>query len=70
MPVRPHPVSKLNTVAQIALAAVTLGSLGLKFDVGWALPVLLALVTILTLLSIGFYVAEWIRHFGTNGDER
>ena len=70
MPVRPHPVSKLNTVAQITLAAVTLGSLGLKFDAGWALPVLMALVTILTLLSIGFYVAEWIRHFGTNGAER
>jgi len=24
----------------------------------------------LTLLSIGFYVAEWIRHFGTNGAGR
>jgi cardiolipin synthase len=70
MPVRPHPVSKLNTVAQITLAAVTLGSLGLNFDTGWVLPVLMALVTILTLLSIGFYVAEWIRHFGTNGAER
>jgi cardiolipin synthase len=46
---------------------VALGSLGLNFDVGWALPVLMGLVTILTLLSIGFYVAEWIRHFGTNG---
>jgi cardiolipin synthase (CMP-forming) len=70
MPVRPHPVSKLNTVAQITLAAVTLGSLGLNFDAGWALPILMALVTILTLLSIGFYVAEWIRHFGTNGAAR
>jgi cardiolipin synthase len=70
MPVRPHPVSKLNTVAQIALAAVALGSLGLKFDAGLALPSLMALVTILTLLSIGFYVAEWIRHFGTNGAVR
>jgi cardiolipin synthase len=70
MPVRPHPVSKLNTVAQITLAAVALGSLGLNFDVGWVLPVLMGLVTILTLLSIGFYVAEWIRHFGTNGAER
>jgi cardiolipin synthase len=67
MAVRPHPVSKLNTVAQIVLAGVALGSLGLNFDVGWALPVLMGLVTILTLLSIGFYVAEWIRHFGTNG---
>jgi cardiolipin synthase len=67
MPVRPHPVSKLNTVAQIVLAGTVLGSLGLGFDPGWALPVLMGLVTILTLLSIGFYVAEWIRHFGTNG---
>lgn len=67
MPVRPHPVSKLNTVAQILLAGVALGSLGLNFDAGWALPALMGLVTILTLLSIGFYVAEWIRHFGTNG---
>jgi cardiolipin synthase len=57
-------------VAQIVLAGTVLGSLGLNFDAGWALPVLLALVTILTLLSIGFYVAEWIRHFGTNGAVR
>jgi cardiolipin synthase len=70
MPVRPHPVSKLNTVAQIVLAGTVLGSIGLNLEVGWALPVLMALVTILTLLSIGFYVAEWIRHFGTNGAER
>jgi cardiolipin synthase len=70
MPVRPHPISKLNTVAQIVLAGVALGALGLKFDAGWVLPALMALVTILTLLSIGFYVAEWIRHFGTNGAAR
>lgn len=70
MPVRPHPVSKLNTVAQILLAGLVLGSLGLHFDAGWALPAMIGLVTILTLLSIGFYVAEWIRHFGTNGSVR
>ena len=67
MAVRPHPVSKLNTVAQILLAGLVLASLGMNFDAGWALPALIVLVTILTLLSIGFYVAEWIRHFGTNG---
>ena len=67
MPVRPHPVSKLNTVAQILLAGLVLGSTGLHFDAGWVLPAMIGLVTILTLLSIGFYVAEWIRHFGTNG---
>jgi len=67
MPVRPHPVSKLNTVAQILLAGLVLASLGLNFNAGWLLPALIVLVTILTLLSIGFYVAEWIRHFSTNG---
>jgi cardiolipin synthase len=53
----------LDPIADKALIV----SLGLNFDAGWALPALIGLVTILTLLSIGFYVAEWIRHFGTNG---
>jgi len=73
MPVRPHPVSKLNTVFQIVLAAFVLASLGFGFDAAWTtwvLPILMGLVTVLTLLSIGFYVAEWIRHFGTNGAAR
>ena len=34
MTVQPHPVSKLNTVAQIVLAGLVLGSLGFKFDAG------------------------------------
>jgi cardiolipin synthase (CMP-forming) len=67
MAVKPHPVSKLNTVAQIVLAGLVLASLGFKFDAGWSLDVMMGLVTVLTLLSIGYYVAEWIRHFGTNG---
>ena len=67
MRVKPHPVSKLNTVAQIGLACLVLASLGFRFDAAWALPVMMGLVTVLTLLSIGFYVAEWIRHVGSNG---
>ena len=70
MAVRPHPVSKLNTVAQIVLAGLVLGSLGLKFNAGWSLEIMMGIVTVLTLLSIGYYVAEWIRHFGTNGAKR
>ncbi len=31
---------------------------------------MMGIVTVLTLLSIGYYVAEWIRHFGTNGAAR
>ena len=69
MLVKPHPVSKLNTVAQIVFACLVLAALGLKFDPGIALPLLMALVAVLTLLSIAFYVAEWVRHV-SNGPGR
>jgi cardiolipin synthase (CMP-forming) len=69
MLVKPHPVSKLNTVAQIVFACLVLAALGFKFDPGIALPLLMALVAVLTLLSIAFYVAEWVRHV-SNGAGR
>ena len=59
---KPLLVSKLNTVAQIVLALVVLGALGFKFDAEAAIVTLTALVAALTLLSIAFYVAEWVRH--------
>jgi cardiolipin synthase len=59
---KPLLVSKLNTVAQIALALVVLCALGFKFDAGVTIVLLTALVAALTLLSIAFYVAEWVRH--------
>jgi len=62
VPLKPLRVSKLNTVAQIALAAVVLAALGFEFDAEIAVMVLMGLVTILTLLSVAFYVAEWVRH--------
>jgi cardiolipin synthase len=62
VPLKPLMVSKLNTVAQIALACVVLAALGFEFDAEIAVTVLTALVTILTLLSVGFYLAEWVRH--------
>ena len=62
VPLKPHPVSKLNTVAQIALACVVLAALGFGFGADMAVLALTALVTALTLLSIAFYVAEWVRH--------
>jgi cardiolipin synthase (CMP-forming) len=55
-------VSKLNTVAQIVFACLVLGSLGLHFDARLAENFLMALVAILTLLSVAFYVLEWGRH--------
>jgi cardiolipin synthase len=35
---------------------------GFEFDAGIAVALLTALVATLTLISIGFYVAEWVRH--------
>jgi len=62
---KPLLVSKLNTVAQIALACVVLAALGFSLNVGIAVVALTALVAALTLLSIAFYVVEWIRHMNT-----
>jgi cardiolipin synthase len=59
---KPLLVSKLNTVAQIALALVVLGALSFNFDAQAVIMMLTALVAALTLLSIAFYVAEWVRH--------
>ena len=59
---KPLLVSKLNTVAQIALACVIMAARGFEFDARIAVILLMALVTTLTLISIAFYVAEWVRH--------
>jgi cardiolipin synthase (CMP-forming) len=63
--VKPLLVSKLNTAAQIFFAGLVLGSLGLRFNPGWTLPVTMALVAALTLLSVAAYVREWVRHMGS-----
>ena len=60
--VKPLPVSKLNTAAQILYACLVLASHGFGFEAGWLLTFTLAAVTVLTLLSVGLYVAEWVRH--------
>ena len=68
MEVKPLMVSKLNTVAQIVFACLVLVSLGFEFDPGFLQPLLMALVAVLTFLSIAFYLAEWVRHVGSNGE--
>lgn len=65
--VKPLLISKLNTVAQIFFACLVLASLGFGFDLGILTPLVMGLVAILTLLSIGFYLAEWVRHIGSSG---
>jgi cardiolipin synthase (CMP-forming) len=60
--VKPLTISKLNTAMQIVFACLVLASHGFNFNAGWLLTLAMALVAALTLLSIGFYVAEWVRH--------
>jgi cardiolipin synthase (CMP-forming) len=62
MRVKPVLVSKLNTVAQIVFACLVLGALafGLRFQL--TEDVVMAIVAILTLASVGFYVRQWISH--------
>lgn len=70
MAVKPLPVSKANTVAQIVFACLVLAALGFKFDAGPLMPILMTVVAALTLLSIGYYLAEWVRHINSTGSGR
>ena len=67
IPMKPLMVSKLNTVAQVAFAALVLASLGFGFKE--RLPpydwILMGFVTVFTLVSISLYLVEWVRHMST-----
>ncbi len=67
MPVKPLPVSKANTVAQIVLATLVLAEQGFGFNAVLLSMVAIILVAVLTLLSIAFYLAEWFRHMNSFG---
>ena len=67
MAVRPLMVSKANTAAQILLAVVVLAEKAFNIDASLATQLLMALVAVLTLLSIAFYLAEWVRHMNSFG---
>ena len=67
MPVRPLLVSKANTVAQILLAILILAEHAFGFDFGFVSLLTMAAVALLTLLSIAFYLAEWVRHMNSFG---
>jgi cardiolipin synthase (CMP-forming) len=62
--VKPHPVSKANTAAQLLLVALVLAALGFGFDAGWALTLVTAAVAALTLASVALYLREWVQHMG------
>jgi cardiolipin synthase (CMP-forming) len=62
---KPLMVSKLNTVAQVAFAALVMGSLGFGFQPAPYDLILMGLVTVFTLVSVSLYLVEWIRHMST-----
>jgi len=63
---KPLAVSKLNTLAQVLLAAFVLARLGIELRLELAIQVLTAMVAALTLLSIAFYLAAWVRHMNAS----
>jgi len=67
IPMKPLMVSKLNTVAQVAFAALVLAALGFGFKE--RLPpydlILMGFVTVFTLVSVSLYLVEWVRHMST-----
>jgi cardiolipin synthase (CMP-forming) len=62
--IKPLMVSKLNTVAQILLAGFVLAALGFSWNADMVRMALTAAVAALTLLSVGFYLREWVTHMG------
>jgi cardiolipin synthase len=62
---KPSMVSKLNTAAQVAYAALVLASLAFGFKPGPYDIVLMGLVTVFTLSSVSLYLVEWLRHMST-----
>ncbi|MGB3864065.1 MAG: CDP-alcohol phosphatidyltransferase family protein [Xanthobacteraceae bacterium] len=65
MPMKPLMISKLNTGAQVALAALVLAALGFDFGSAPYELILMVGVALLTLLSVAFYLVEWVRHMST-----
>ncbi len=60
--IAPLLVSKLNTTAQIAFAALLLGARAFSVDLGHGLQVAQIIVAALTLASMGAYLAVWLKH--------
>ena len=61
LPIQPKLVSKANTTAQIAFAALVLASRAFGFEVGVLWTVGIVAVVALTLVSGTAYVVDWLR---------
>ena len=66
--IRPLYVSKANTFAQIALAALVLGARAFGLDLARGVMVMAIVVGCLTLASTAAYLAFWLRHMAGGDD--
>lgn len=62
--VRPLPVSKATTAAQLLLAAIVLGGRAFGYPLGDVAAVLASIVAALTVASASVYLWRWIEHMG------
>jgi cardiolipin synthase len=64
--IRPLLVSKANTTAQIAFAALVLGCKAFGVTLGvWWFDASIVVVTVLTLTSTAAYLAQWFKHMAS-----
>jgi cardiolipin synthase len=66
MPLRPSAISKVNTLAQIVLAAIVLGDLAFSPELGAVRAALSYVVGVLTIASAGFYLVDWGKHMAVS----
>lgn len=62
MPVHPLIVSKVNTAAQIVLIALVLADRSGEMGLVWPIWLAVFAVAVLTVVSAGAYLIEWVRH--------
>ncbi|MBX9825028.1 MAG: CDP-alcohol phosphatidyltransferase family protein [Xanthobacteraceae bacterium] len=63
--IRPHMVSKVNTAVQIVFAGLVLFVHSFSLEGEPVLTLVMVLVAALTLVSVGLYLAEWVRHMNS-----
>jgi cardiolipin synthase len=65
---KPLIISKVNTLAQIVLASVVLGSAGLGIELREVTLALMGIVAVTTLLSIAAYATRWLQQMSAVAD--
>lgn len=65
--IRPLPISKATTAAQIGLAALVLTELAFDIAIGPARDIAVIATALLTVASTAAYLVAWLKHMGDDG---